>query len=189
MATKLITAFLTNKGNPATGLTPTIKIYSITDTTNTVVVNNAPMLEVGDGIYKYVFTNYDSKLNYVFIVDGGPTLSKGERYQVAVNDSFIEDVSVSVWDELETDHVNTGTFGEAINIIRSTTQTIAVDVLTMKSIIETLLKYESNRTKVDKVNNTLTIYDDDGVTPLKVFDLKDSTGNPSVTEICERVPR
>lgn len=35
---------------------------------------------------------------------------------------------------------------------------------------------------------TLTIYDDDCTTPLQTFYLKDSNGNLSITEVCERVP-
>jgi stress response protein SCP2 len=54
-------------------------------------------------------------------------------------------------------------------------------------LIELLLKYERNRTRIDVAQATLTIYDNDNVTPLTVFSLKDHMGNPSVAEVCERL--
>ena len=36
--------------------------------------------------------------------------------------------------------------------------------------------------------NQLTLYEDDGITPFQVFDLKDSEGNPSSSRIFERDP-
>ena len=63
-----------------------------------------------------------------------------------------------------------------------------LDINTIVGIVNTLLKYEKNRTRVDKNAFTLTVYDDDGVTPLKVFNLKDFTGAASYTEVAERMP-
>lgn len=57
------------------------------------------------------------------------------------------------------------------------------------TLVETLLKYESNRTRVDRTAKTLTVYDDDGVTPLRVFNLLDETGSPSTDDILERMPQ
>ena len=50
-------------------------------------------------------------------------------------------------------------------------------------------KFNTNRSVINATNNTLTIYDDDGTTPIKVFDLKDNAGAPSVDEIYERAPQ
>jgi len=60
---------------------------------------------------------------------------------------------------------------------------------TVESIVIDLLKYEANKKVVNKSAKTLTIYEDDGVTPLKIFDLKDSTGAPSIDEIAQTIPR
>lgn len=49
-----------------------------------------------------------------------------------------------------------------------------------------LLKHTKNRWKI--AANQLTVYDDDGTTPLQVFNLKDASGNPTMTEPYERVP-
>lgn len=59
------------------------------------------------------------------------------------------------------------------------------DILTFT---ETLLKFQANRTVLDKVAFTLTIYDNDGVTPIRVFDLRELGVGPSITEITERLP-
>ena len=50
-------------------------------------------------------------------------------------------------------------------------------------------KIEKNRWKLDRVANTMTFYDDDQVTPLLVFDMKDMNAVPSVFSIFERVPQ
>lgn len=59
---------------------------------------------------------------------------------------------------------------------------------TILDIISLLQKYEENRTVIDKVANTMTIFDDDNVTPLLQFSLLDSTGTPSTLEVAERLP-
>jgi len=57
------------------------------------------------------------------------------------------------------------------------------------TIIAEVLKYSKNRTKIDATAFTLTVYDDDGTTPLEVFDLKDENGVASITSIFERIPQ
>jgi len=51
-----------------------------------------------------------------------------------------------------------------------------------------ILKIEANRLKIDSTAFTLTIYEDDKVTPAFVFDLKDASGVATATDIFERVP-
>jgi hypothetical protein len=98
-------------------------------------------------------------------------------------------VADKVWDETRTDHLTVGSTGEALsNILADTTQ-LRLDVIDIETLVTTLLKYESNRTEIDKTAKTLTVYDDNGTTPLQVFDLFDSTGTPSVDEVTERVPQ
>jgi hypothetical protein len=50
------------------------------------------------------------------------------------------------------------------------------------------LKILKGRHKVDKTAKTFTIYDENGTTPLYVFDLKDSLGTPTGESVYERVP-
>lgn len=72
MAKKITVAYLNDEGQPATGLTPTIRIRELA--TNTLVVTDAAMTEVGDGAYSYEFTAYDPAVDYSFRSDAGATL-------------------------------------------------------------------------------------------------------------------
>jgi len=94
-----------------------------------------------------------------------------------------------VWDQDTANHVIADTFGALMQDIYVDTTDLRVDSVTIIDLVTLLLKYESNRTKIDKVAKTLTVYDNNGITPIKVFNLKDSTGTPSVTEVTERVPQ
>ena len=42
--------------------------------------------------------------------------------------------------------------------------------------------------KAIQTNNQYVVYDDNGTSPLKTFDTKDSSGNPTNTSVFERVP-
>lgn len=194
---------------------PRVRIWEVNNTTYDLVVgdttgsgqNTDGIMNVvqdvaKDGFYSFVFTDtigYSNSKKYLVRVDGGPSLPSAERYQVAQIDPALGTASISpvdiqtiiegVWDRPAASHVTPGTMGAYQNEIHADVQQLRIDMTTALSLISTLLKYERNRTKIDKTLKTLTIYDDDGITPIKVFDLKDSAGNPSVTEVCERVPR
>ena len=81
------------------------------------------------------------------------------------------------------------------NAVAKTFHPFRVTELATKSQTETIntlcvyiKKLENNRLKIDATANTLTIYEDDGVIPLRVFNLKDSVGAPANENIYERVP-
>jgi hypothetical protein len=106
------------------------------------------------------------------------------------------DIAEAVWNAQSVAATTTGTFGNLINDIKDTTEDTDTKVTVMRTLLTNvnemlvvLMKYQNNRTKVDPTQKTLTIYDDDDVTPLKVFDLKDFLGNSSITQIAERIPR
>ena len=110
--TTMIQSNFQNNGVPATGLTPAITVYDLSD--NSVVVNASAMSEVANGIYKYSFTTYDVTKEYAIYVDGGVTLDNTDRYQYSSNanegtDTFIE---TAVWDAQSLAHVGTGTMGK-----------------------------------------------------------------------------
>jgi len=81
-----ITAFFTNKGVPATGLTATIRIRDVSD--NSLIITDDSMIEVGDGWYKYDFTTYDATKDYAIRCDGGSTLEGNDRYTYGGNEQF-----------------------------------------------------------------------------------------------------
>lgn len=195
----IINSYFAKNGTPKTGLSPIIRIWEVNASSETLIISAGAMTEIGDGLYKYVFTQgsgYDEQKRYVTRSDGNNnTLSDAEKYSVGVTDesglsqATVDRIVDNVWDENATDHINAGTTGLLLNEISADTTQLRADNIIEISILDLLLKYERNKTEIDKVNATLTIFDDDGVTPLTIFDLKNSTGAPSITEVCIRVPR
>lgn len=204
----VINSFFTTGGVPTTGLTPTVRIWEVDASSHTLVVgfpvqvSDPTMTEVGDGFYKFEFDTltygYDPLKAYVIRTDAGPSVPTNERYSIASTEesaagtltpATISAIQEGVWDVDASSHVGSGTTGLLLNQTAADAAQTHVNVLTAISLLETLLKYETNRTRIDKVAKTLTVYDDDGVTPIRVFDLRDSTGTLSVTEVCERDPQ
>jgi hypothetical protein len=83
MATKVIACF-TKNDLPNLNLSPVVTIRDLDS--DKIVVNNAPMIEVGDGFYKYEFISWDNRKNYVWKADGGKDLNSFERYNYGIND-------------------------------------------------------------------------------------------------------
>lgn len=198
----IISSFFTFNGAPAIGLSPlpTLIIYSVTGTTQTVVVSGVSMVEVGSGFYQYLFTAYDPTQEYVFRADGGSTYisDNPERYQAGaiqvatITSSTTTDIAAAVWDQTTSTHVAAGTFGlleqqTAANVV-AVANNLYVNANSVLDIVNLLAQYEMNRTKIDPVACTLTVYEADCVTPLRVFKLLDTTGAPSISEVAERKP-
>lgn len=211
MAEVLITSFFTRGGNPATNIEtvtpgfPKIRIWEVTDGTPSgdsfVGQFTMSAMEDGandDGFYKFEFTDtdgYDPTKTYIFRTDGGSSLPDNEQFRVARLDpsESVDAIADAVWDEPRTDHLSVGSTGEALSQIKADTSNIAdklyLDSDSVLDVVQLLLKMEAGRTKIDPTAKTLTVYDEDCTTVLRVFDLYDSTGTKSVTEVCERVPR
>jgi len=174
---KVISSLFTSSGTPVLGLSPTIRIWEVLTAGDVLIVTDAPMTEVGDGFYKYEFATYDPLKDYLFRTYGGATLPTSEQYQKASNRNSAKEV----WSADTASNNLAGSFGEAVNDIN-------INVSTALTVLDILLKYQSNRTKVDPVANTLTIYDDDGISILQVFNLYDDTGTPNSECVYERRP-
>jgi hypothetical protein len=191
MPNKIITVQFTNSGAPQTGLTPTIDIFELSATNpliNTQVVTGGATVEIGLGFYRYDFATYTPTKNYVFVFDGGVALTACDRYKYGGNESYVEDIAPAVWEEPSTSHVTAGTTGLLLSQINANVSSILISEVAMTTLLNTLLKYERNRTKIDVANAQMIIYDDDCVTPLTTFNLRDFSGMPSVQEVCERIP-
>jgi hypothetical protein len=86
---------------PKTGMSPTIKIYKLSD--KSVIVNGAAMEELGDGAYMYNFTGYSPSEDYFPICDGGATLINRYCYPLAIFKDhqleldFIKDIEGGKW--------------------------------------------------------------------------------------------
>ena len=83
-----LTAFFTDGGAPATGLTPTIDIRRVD--TGALVVTAGAMVELGGGLYSFDFTStYDDAIaDYAAVADGGAALANAERYQAGTVDEL-----------------------------------------------------------------------------------------------------
>ena len=146
-----------------------------------------------DGFYKYAFdavNGYNPEKCYLFRVDGGEEQPAGERYQVGEFDKSdnVDAIVDAIYDEPRLDHQVIGSVGEAINQDRANLNQLALDLTDVEHLVSLLLKFETGRTKIDGATSTLVVYDDDCVTPLRTFQLKDSSGAPSTAEVCERLP-
>ena len=91
IVTEQIVAFFTNAGVPVTGLSPIIRIRELDG--DTLVVTDEAMTEVGDGIYRYNFTAYDTDVNYAIRCDGTSVLPSAERYAWAGNEDYGGDMA------------------------------------------------------------------------------------------------
>jgi hypothetical protein len=85
-------------------------------------------------------------------------------------------------------NTNLDTIEFKVDAVQTDVDAIQVDITNIGTVIDELIKYQKNRTVIDPVAFTMTIFDNDGITPLHVFDLKDQNGVASVESIFERIP-
>ena len=158
----ILTAFFTDKGTPKTGLSPTIDVWKDDGTHS---VNAQTMTEIAGGFYKYNFAGYDEALNYCIRADGGGALALNDRYVFNTNEigQVTEDLT-----DIDT----------LIDAIKAKTDTISwADITFLKDI-------EGGRWKI--VDNQMIFYKSDNSTEVARFDLFDSAGNPTMTNVLER---
>ena len=108
MSQWITATFLNDDGTQATGLHPTIIIINLAD--NSKVINGDVMEEVGNGIYKYLFSGYDDSISYYFICDSGIQILG--RYSVGSNE--VRQIGTDVWKEQISEHKDSGSFGDLI---------------------------------------------------------------------------
>jgi len=82
-----ILAYFTRDGEPATSLSPIVKIRDVD--TGAVVVSGSSMIEKGDGFYGYEFSSYNPLNDYAIVCDS-VTLSGVERYTYASSGEYNE---------------------------------------------------------------------------------------------------
>ncbi len=87
-----VTAAFVDTSGPIDTLTPTVTVYNLTDGTTDVAGAAATL--VGNGIYKYEFTE-DKTKEYAVVMDGGATItSPFMRYQYGA----IDRTAANVWE-------------------------------------------------------------------------------------------
>ncbi len=214
MAQTEINSLFTAGGIPATDIGtitpgyPSVRVWEIDGTTQTLIIgapigsgqpSDGIMTEItvgspanSDGFYTFLFTDiigYDETKKYLIRTDGGPSLAATDRYQVGEIEPLVDEITNAVWDEpLAPDHQQTGSAGLTLSQIKADTTQLFLDLNNINDLVNLLLKYDTNRTKIDDVANTLTVYDDDCTTVLRVFQLLDQNGTPSTDSVCERKP-
>lgn len=189
---KIITADFRSGGLPQTGLTPSIIIWEVVAgaAADVLVISGDPMIEIGNGFYKYTFTGFDPRKDYIYQADGGPSLSDAERYASgACCAPEPEEVADGVWEADSSLYTDISEMGGRHNATFNNVGQLLLDVADVEALVDLVRKYQTNRTRISTTAKTLTVFDDDGLTPLRVFDLKDSTGTPSTSEVCERDPQ
>lgn len=99
-----------------------------------------------------------------------------------------DDIADQVWDETTFGHMTVDSFG-AKNQRRVPSETLA-DYWGLTAAQETtaLLTRKIATNRWQMVNNQLVFFDDDKITPLVTFDLKDAHGNPAMKDVFDRVP-
>lgn len=161
-----------------------------------LIINGNVYTEEGEPIYVQHIGNYGvvieqtlSSLVDTVYIDGS------EPVEPVVVPTAME-IAAAVWNKMTAAHLTAGTFGNMVNTIKATGDLNFAQIAvantkldTVTALIETLMKYEMNRTKIDQTAKTLTVYDNDGITPIRVFDLKNFIGVNSITEIAERDPQ
>lgn len=209
MAQIEINSLFTTNGIPTSGLSPTIRIWEVSGAVQNIIVGfpsgsgqtvDGAMLEifdsgsppVSDGFYTFLFTDtigYDPTKKYLIRTDGGVSLPDTDRFQTGDIDPIEEAIINGVWDEsLAPDHLAVGSAGLTLAQIKADTTSLTLDVGDVNDLVSLLLKFDTNRTKIDDSAKTLTIYDDDCTTVLRVFQLLDQNGLPSTESVCERKP-
>lgn len=168
------------------GATLTVHLAKHNDVAFALITPSA-VTDVGFGWYDIGLTSAHTDTVGNLALHIIPNLS-GDIVDVIYTVSDYSETSKAVWDVQSTSHVGAGTTGLMLSQISANTAAISISQSTLTSLINTVLKYERNRTRIDTTTATLTIYDDDCTTPLTVFNLKDHLGNPSVAEVCERSP-
>jgi len=77
----------------------------------------------------------------------------------------------------------------SVDSVEGKVDAIIVTVGNMSTVIDDIIKYQANKSIINISEKTLTIYEADGIEIFKVFDLQDSNGIASITDIYRRIPQ
>lgn len=186
-----IITFFSDKGSPKTGLLPGLTIW---DSTGTLHVNNATMTEINGGFYKYEFGGYIDGTDYCFRADGGIILEDTDRYLSGTNEITPNDCADAVWDEQRSEHVVIGSAAVHLSNIETAVGTVDTKVDTVDTVVDTLntkmdvvdsnvdltliqaiiaRKLLRNKATISNDRLSVTIFEDDKVTPLVVYSISE----------------
>jgi len=170
MANKtIITSFSNSDGSPATGIaSSSIRIRDANS--SEVLVDEETLTEIGDGFYRYVFTDYSASINYVMRFDGGPALGAG-RYTFAANEHY----SFENWEESMSSHTGSVFASGSVTPLSSSGQ-----------MINFIQDIEGGRWKIDISTKQMVFYKEDNITVVAVYDLFNSSSVADTNNVFER---
>ena len=153
------------------GDTVTISLYDIS-TGAAVAFTSGSCSEIGaTGVFGWAVSNIQTApeefTEYLWVMSNGTISSYGKLSLGGYLDHVDADISSRLAADGYTAPDNT-------------------TIVEIDAKIDTVRKLVSNRAKLE--GNQLILYDDDGTTPIKTYDLFDADGNPSMTEVYDRVP-
>lgn len=149
-------------GTPLTGQTPTFATYC--DDSAVDITPLPTITEVKGGLYVFAPT-FRANRALLYVIDAGSNSYSRYYTEVLRPESF------------DVDQIATAA-SQATNAASS------ADLAAVAS--EMVRKFQTNRWKV--VSNQLVIFDDNGTTPYKSFNLLDQSSAPTMTNIFERFP-
>lgn len=149
-------------GSPLTGQTPTFATYC--DDSAVDITPLPTITELKGGMYAFT-PSFRANKALVYVIDAG--LNSLARYYSDVKRP----------EEFDVDLI-------AAAASSASDAADSADLAATAAIM--VRKFQTNRWKI--VSNQLVVYDDNGTTPFKTFNLLDQSGAPTMTNIFERVP-
>ena len=146
-------------GKPKEGLSPTIKIRDA-DTGN-IIVENEYMTEVGDGYYKYPFTDIEENKEYLVICYSGEGLPENQRYSIGGIDTSMKPPQLE-------------------DIVKQTVEAMERE----DGTLDLVKQVELGRWIIK--DNQMIFYREDNETEIARYRLFDMYGTPTVANVFER---
>jgi len=140
----------------------TVRVYTVSGGSETDVLAATPLVQVAPSKWRYEWTPASLPVDqYVVEYD----LTDGTKDTLIAEDLIVRDIATE-----------------------TSLQDVRSRVILLQTDLTIVRKVETGRWKIDETTNKMFFYDDDGVTPILEFDLKDEAGLPSYERVFERIP-
>jgi len=175
----VLTAFFSESGTPKTGLSPTVDIHKISD--SSLAINDGAMAEVAGGFYKYTFAGHDATEDYTFIVDS-VTLTNDERYAIGSIDSVLASIGT-----VTTALTSAAATKLALSAGTIVAGTVSYDVTAASAVV--FYSDDITEATADHYNGRIVIFTSGGIanqaTDITDYSLVSGEGKFTVTELAE----
>jgi hypothetical protein len=180
-----------NDGVGVAGQIPTVVIYryrddsywtgSMWDSTPTSLSMTALVNGVGNYGYSFDLATADPDIvdvyNFYYTNTGVYACNGADVYKTSseVSGSDLTVTRIANLDQIPTINAKLGSFSGGAND-------------NISDLLKLIYKVEKGKWSINATTHKMTFYDSDNSTPLLVFDLKDSSGQPTSTEPFARIP-